>query len=154
MRLKVLTAREEALRGVLADASHKLAAFASPSSPAYKTLLEQLVAQGAAKLAGSGPLRVQCRQADQAAVTDVVAKVSRAHAGLQLTVDAAAFLPPPPDAVRGDAASCLGGVVVATADGTLKVVNTLDERLRISYEQNVPQMRVQVFGKSGGHLRT
>ena len=62
--------------------------------------------------------------------------------------------PPPPDAVRGDAASCLGGVVVATADGTLKVVNTLDERLRISYEQNVPQMRVQVFGKSGGHLRT
>lgn len=148
MRLKVLTAREEALKGLLTESSSKLAAFSSPSSPAYKALLEKLVAQGAAKLAGAGALKVRCRQVDLAAVQDAAAK-----AGKQLSVDTTAFLPPPPDAARPDAASCLGGVVVATADGSVNVCNTLEERLRISYEQNVPQLRIKIFGKSGGHLR-
>jgi V-type H+-transporting ATPase subunit E len=148
MRLKVLTAREEALKGLLRDSSAKLAAFASASSPAYKALLEKLVAQGAAKLAGAGALKVRCRQVDLAAVQEAVAKV-----GKQLSVDTGAFLPPPPDAARPDAASCLGGVVVATADGSLTVCNTLEERLHVAYEQNVPQLRIKIFGKSGGHLR-
>ncbi len=152
MRLKVLTAREEALRTLLAEASAKLAAFASPSSAAYKALLEKLVAQGAAKLAGTGSLTVRCRQVDLAAVQEAAVKVAKAH-GVALAVDTAAFLPPPPSPLQGDAASCLGGVVVATADGSASVANTLDERLRVSYELNVPDLRVQIFGKSGGHLR-
>jgi V-type H+-transporting ATPase subunit E len=154
MRLKVLTAREEALRGVLSDAATRVAAFAQPSSPAYKALLADLVAQGVAKMGGAdGALKVRCRQVDLAAVTDAVAKVAKAHPGVPLSVDTAAFLPPPPDAARPDATSCHGGVVVATADGSVKVSNTLEDRLKISYELNVPTMRVKVFGKSGGHLR-
>jgi len=150
MRLKVLTAREEALKGLLTESSAKLAAFASPSSAAYKALLEKLVAQGAAKLTGAGALKVRCRQVDLAAVQEAVAKAGKAA---QLSVDTASFLPPPPDAARPDAASCLGGVVVATADGAVTVSNTLEERLLISYQQNVPQLRIKIFGKSGGHLR-
>ena len=148
----MLTAREQALQSLLSEASAKLSAFASPSNAAYKALLEKLVAQGAAKLAGSGPLKVRCRQVDLAAVQDAVAKAGRAcPAGI--AVDTAAFLPPPPDAARPDAPSSLGGVTVATADGTCCVDNTLGERLRVSYELNVPQLRVHIFGKSGGHLR-
>jgi V-type H+-transporting ATPase subunit E len=152
MRLKVLTAREDALRAVLRDASARMAAFASPAAPAYKALLADLVAQGASKLAGAGALKVSCRQVDLAAVTEAAAKVAKTH-GVALTVDTTAFLPPPPDAARPDAASCYGGVVVATADGCTKVSNTLEDRLRISYDLNVPQLRIKVFGKSGGHLR-
>jgi hypothetical protein len=89
MRLKVLTAREEALKGLLAESSVKLAAFASPSSPAYKALLEKLVAQGAAKLAGAGALKVRCRQVDLAAVQDAAAK-----AGKQVSVDTITVVEP------------------------------------------------------------
>jgi V-type H+-transporting ATPase subunit E len=154
MRLKVLTAREEALRAVLADAGVRVAAFASPASPAYKALLGDLVAQGVAKMGrADGALKVRCRQVDLSAVTDAVAKVAKAHPNVPLSVDTTAFLPPPPDAARPDAACCHGGVVIATADGSVKVSNTLEDRLKISYELNVPQMRINVFGKSGGHLR-
>ena len=150
----MLTAREDALKGVLAEASSRLAAFASPSSPAYKALLADLVSQGVSKMGAVGALKVRCRQVDLAAVQEAVAKVSKAHPSVPLSVDSAAFLPPPPDPARPDAASCYGGVVVATADGTIKVSNTLEDRLRVAYDLNVPDLRIKIFGKSGGHLRT
>jgi vacuolar-type H+-ATPase subunit E/Vma4 len=153
MRLKVLTAREEALRAVLSDTSARLASFASPASPAYKNLLADLVTQAAAKLAAAGALKVRCRAVDQAAVTEAIAKASKSLPGVSITLDAAAALPPPPDAARPDAPACLGGVVVVSADGAQTVSNTLEDRLHISYELNVPTLRIKFFGKSGGHLR-
>jgi len=152
MRLKVLTAREEAMASLLADASAKLGAFASPSAPAYKALLETLVAQAAAKLAGSGALKVRCRQCDAAAAGEACVKAAKA-AGVPISLDTAAYLPPPPDAAKADAPACLGGVVVCTADGSLAVTNTLEQRLRIAYDLNAPDLRLEIFGKSGGHLR-
>ena len=46
-------------------------------------------------------------------------------------------LPPP--------CSC-GGVVVTSADGKIVCSNTLDDRLRITYSQNLPQIRTLLFG--------
>ena len=41
--------------------------------------------------------------------------------------------------------SC-GGIVVTSGDGRIVCSNTLDERLKISYQQNLPVVREQLFG--------
>ena len=41
--------------------------------------------------------------------------------------------------------SC-GGLVVTSADGKIVISNTLDDRLRISYAQNLPSVRGVLFG--------
>ena len=61
-----------------------------------------------------------------------------------VSVDAKNFLPPPPSA-DASVASCSGGVVVTTADGRTVVSNTLDDRLAISFEANLPELRRRLF---------
>ena len=140
------------MRSLVSEASVKLAAFAQPSSPAYKQLLVDLVVQGVVALEGASAV-VRCRQGDLAAVQEACTKAKgKLAAGATLTVDTASFLPPAPVA-GSDAPSCLGGVVVATADGKIKISNTLEDRLHLAYQANVPDLRVRIFGKSGGHLR-
>lgn len=41
--------------------------------------------------------------------------------------------------------SC-GGVVVTSADGRIVCSNTLDDRLRITYQANLPALRAVLFG--------
>ena len=41
--------------------------------------------------------------------------------------------------------SC-GGVVVSSADGKIVCSNTIDERLKIAYAQNLPMIRGEFFG--------
>ena len=144
------------MQALVSEASAKLAAFASPASPAYKQLLVELVVQGVSTLAGASAV-VRCRQGDLAAVQEACTKAKgllgpKLAAGSTITVDTSSFLPPAP--VSGsDAPSCLGGVVVATVDGKVKISNTLEDRLHLAYQANVPDLRVRIFGESGGHLR-
>ena len=145
------------MRSLVAEASSKLAAFASASSPAYKQLLVDLVVQGVAALEGASAV-VRCRQVDLAAVQEAASKAkgllgAKLASGSTITVDTASFLAPPPNPAQPDAASCLGGVQVASVDGKIKVSNTLEDRLHNAYQANVPDLRIRIFGKSGGHLR-
>jgi V-type H+-transporting ATPase subunit E len=39
-----------------------------------------------------------------------------------------------------------GGVVVTSADGRIVVSNTLDHRVHIAYEANLPDIRGKLFG--------
>ena len=39
-----------------------------------------------------------------------------------------------------------GGVVVTSADGRVVVSNTLDQRVHIAYEANLPDIRNKLFG--------
>lgn len=39
-----------------------------------------------------------------------------------------------------------GGVVVTSANGLIVCSNTLDERLRIAYNQTLPDIRTALFG--------
>ena len=44
--------------------------------------------------------------------------------------------------------SCsVGGVVVTSTDGRVVCNNTLDARLEIAYQQNLPAVRAVLFGK-------
>lgn len=48
-------------------------------------------------------------------------------------------------AIASDPRSC-GGVVVTSADGKIVCSNTLDDRLRITYASNLPDVRALLFG--------
>lgn len=137
------------MRALLSDASTKLAAFSQPGNAAYKALLVDLIAQAVTLLEGAA-VTVRCRQADLGAVQEAAGKAkSKLGKDAQaVTVDTASFLPPGPNPAAPDAASCLGGVVVGTADGKIKVSNTLDERLREAYDSSLPQLRTAIFGKN------
>ena len=64
------------------------------------------------------------------------------------TLDTAHFLPPAPGSRDDpDVATCMGGVQVTSADGRIISSNTLDDRLRIIVEQNLPGIRSNLFGK-------
>jgi V-type H+-transporting ATPase subunit E len=43
------------------------------------------------------------------------------------------------------ACSC-GGVQVSSADGRIVCSNTLDDRVRIAYHSNLPEIREKLFG--------
>ena len=66
--------------------------------------------------------------------------------GLKLQLDAHANLPPPPGPANGEGASCVGGVHVISADGKTVCNNSLDDRLTVAFERNVPEIRTAIFG--------
>ena len=39
-----------------------------------------------------------------------------------------------------------GGAVLVSADGRIVCSNTLDDRLKISYSANLPEIRTRLFG--------
>lgn len=149
MRLKVLAAREASMASLLAEAAGRLASFAQANNKGYKSLLVALLAQAVAQLGGVA-CTVRCRTVDAALVAEVC---TEAKSGARISVDQASPLAPPPDAARPDAPHSLGGLVVCTLDGKTTVDNTLEERLAMAYQANVPELRQLIFGKSGGHLR-
>jgi V-type H+-transporting ATPase subunit E len=154
-RLRVLAARDAAIQGVTAEARDKVReAAANPA--AYRKLLQALIVQAMRKL-GEPAAVVRCRQADLPLVKEVV-EPARAQYKTQygddapaLTVDSAAFLPPGPSGGKGGsggdaAAACSGGVVLTSADGRIVCSNTLDDRVGIAYQANLPAIRAALFG--------
>lgn len=41
-----------------------------------------------------------------------------------------------------------GGIEAFTIDGKIRVVNTLEARLSMLFEQMIPEIRVKLFGKN------
>lgn len=104
-----------------------------------------------------------CRQQDVSVVQGVVSSaktkfVAAAKAsglphmgacakGVEVTVDQKHFLPPGPETVASpDLPSCCGGVVIVNGSGTISCTNTLDARLDIAFEEQLPVIREKVFG--------
>ena len=57
------------------------------------------------------------------------------------------FLPPGPETLASpDLPSCSGGVVLVNGNGTISCSNTLDARLDIAFEEQLPAIREKVFG--------
>ena len=65
--------------------------------------------------------------------------------GIDVAVHESTFLAPAPVAGSGKK-SCCGGVVVLNANNTISCDNTLDARLNIAFEEQLPEIRKRVFG--------
>jgi V-type H+-transporting ATPase subunit E len=94
-------------------------------------------------------ITVRCRQEDEAVIrgvldaasrkfTDVVKRQTGIAKQVKLTMDKT-FL---------DSASCSGGVVLLCQDNSIRVDNTLDTRLNLVMQADLPKLRSIVFGKN------
>lgn len=154
-RLKVLQAREESIGSLVHDARLALQNLTNDKGK-YKQLLVDLLVQALAKLNESAVV-VQAREIDLAIVKDSIssakAKFTEKYGKLapDVQIDGSAFLPPPPTTqttTDDESVSCTGGIVVYSADKKIKCNNTLDERLKISYTSQLPELRELLFGKA------
>jgi len=123
------------------------------SEATNKTFITKLIAQGLLMLLEED-VEVRCRAQDDALVTSclapamqeysaVILKESGAKRTVKVTLDKANKLPPqsscPP--------SCMGGVVLACANSTITIDNTIDARLSLLFDQAKPNIRKLMFTK-------
>lgn len=112
-----LGTREAAISAALEATAKQLAQFTG--TPAYADLLRHLTEESAAALGDSQPVCLTVKAGDVPLIEQVVAKM-----GVSATVDT--------DLEFGDTVwnSGLGGLIAATADRRVRVVNTLEMRLQ------------------------
>jgi V-type H+-transporting ATPase subunit E len=150
-RLRILKAREEGVQRLLANAHHKLADI-SKDQAAYKKLLQSLILQGLLKLQ-EPRVQIICRKEDKQ-IVDQVASVAaeeyrkKLSKECQIEVDNTVFLPPGPAHATNQAEICSGGVILSSNEGRIICSNTLDARLQMAFEQNLPAIRTILYGKS------
>lgn len=149
MRLKVLKAREGAIQEVLSAARQELMAVSK--SPQYKELMLALMVQGMKKL-GENKAVVKCREVDKSLVQSLMGEARKNYEAKygdpapEIQQNEKDFLKPPPEnGVDEPALTCLGGVVLTSGDGRIVLNNTLDDRLMISFQENLPTFRVKLF---------
>eukprot|EP01025_Chloroclados_australasicus_P016617 TRINITY_DN1837_c0_g1_i1.p1 TRINITY_DN1837_c0_g1~~TRINITY_DN1837_c0_g1_i1.p1 ORF type:complete len:228 (-),score=38.97 TRINITY_DN1837_c0_g1_i1:195-878(-) len=150
-RLEVLKARQAALKEIQKDVRVKLMEQVK-NSATYKALLVDLLVQAMNRMGDSKQI-VKCRQADltlvQGCLSQAQTKYKSEFGGTapELSVDTSNFLPPAPvDMDDDETPSCVGGIAVTSVDGRIVCSNTLDDRLEISYSQNLPTVRTVLFG--------
>jgi len=150
-RLKVLKAREDAMNQTLSDAFKRLNAIANSSQ--YKILLTNSIAQALLKI-DEPECFVICREVDHSLVNSVLDEAKTnykkvSNKTVKLLVDSSNRLSPPP--VEGSSApSCCGGIMLSTAEGKIICSNTLEQRLSMVYEQQLPAIRIKMFGQTSG----
>lgn len=150
MRIQVLGARETAIQEVVTEARARLREV-SKNPVTYKKLLTDLLVQALRKLEEKTAV-VKCRQIDLMAVREILEPARKQYTAMyseeapSVTLDQKDFLPPPPvDLNNTEIESCCGGVVVSSADGRITCSNTLDDRLKIAYQANLPDIRKKLF---------
>ena len=102
-----------------------------------------------------------CRQADLARVKAAAAKATQTfkakamasathqevgQKGCKVTVNETTFLEPAPTSADQAAPSCCGGIVALNGNNSISCNNTLDARLNIAFEEQLPAIRQMLFG--------
>jgi len=142
-RLQCLKARDDAIQAVLSEAASKLPSLVSASS--YSTLLENLITEALIQLADqSVQVKAVAGQetATKKALTAAEAKF-KAWATKEMGADWAAGIK-----VQLDSASLktgIGGVELVGFGGKITLTNTLQSRLLLAYETQLPKLRAALF---------
>jgi V-type H+-transporting ATPase subunit E len=149
-RLRTLRAHEEGVQKLLNNA-HRLLVDISKDKESYKALLQKLIVQGLMKLQEAN-VELVCRAEDvnlvSAVLPDSVAEYKkRTKQECTVLISKEIFLPSGSgDASKGDL--CSGGIILSSNDGKIICSNTLDARLAMTFEQNLPKIRTIIYGKS------
>jgi len=151
-RLRVLKAKEEGVQKLLTDAHKKLHSTVTQNPENYKRILHQLIVQSLIKL-NETKLKVLCRREDISLVNSAISSAAaeyKAKTGhtVELEIDKITYLPPSPASGSLEGDFCSGGVVLATPDGRIICSNTLDARLKMAYDQLLPEIRTTLYGAS------
>jgi V-type H+-transporting ATPase subunit E len=151
VRVRVLTARQAALDHVVEEARKKLVALTRDAA-GYRKLLAALICQGA-KTLDLPTAYVRGRKEDakrgEAAVEEAKALYTQTYKKQppKLVFDTRHHLASGPTGHDDpDAVTCIGGVAVTSEDFRISVNNTLDDRLKILVQANLPTVRTALFG--------
>jgi len=147
-RIKVLVARDQMMEELLNASRAKLGEVSK--SPQYKQLLAGLIAQGAKKLQDFQCI-VRCRKQDESVCKEAIALAAGRVSGLHPTLDLRESLPPSPE-ISKDGKSCVGGVLVISSNGKTTCDNTLDARVKNTFEALMPEIRTEIFGADGAKI--
>jgi len=148
-RLKLLKAREDLIFKLYNDAKQQLNTV-SRDPNTYKALLKQLILQGLLKLQETKVV-VKVREVDLDLARDCLSDASsqfKAKTGREVTLSLDTVFLAPPAGANNKGESCAGGVVLHSFGGRVVCDNTLDQRLALSFEQRLPEIRKVLFGAS------
>ena len=125
---------------------------------AYKKLLKQLLIQGLIRLI-EADVTLRCRKSDVAHLESVIEDAIKEYKKLMLSqvkalsgredipckvkVDKEHFLPEWNEADKLN--SCLGGFVMYCKKNRITCSQTLDDRIAMTYQQAIPQIRSELF---------
>lgn len=135
-RLRVLKARDDVVNQVRDECRSTL-----PAKPS-RQILKNLIVQGGLKLR-ENELKVRCRDTDVAEVQSVIPEAQQEirqklqNQALVLSLDTARIS-------KDECKS--GGIVIVGYNGRITVNNTLDQRMELAFEQNLPLVRKVLFG--------
>jgi V-type H+-transporting ATPase subunit E len=142
-RLQCLKARDDAMQAVLSEAASKLPSLVS--APTYSALLENLITEALIQLADQS-VKVKAvagqETATKKALTSAEAKF-KTWATKEMGADWAAGIK-----VEFDPASLktgIGGVELVGFGGKITLTNTLQSRLLLAYETQLPKLRAALF---------
>eukprot|EP00762_Andalucia_godoyi_P008252 ANDGO_03029.mRNA.1 V-type proton ATPase subunit E len=135
-RLKVLKARDDVVNQVREECRSSL-----PMKPS-RDILKNVIVQAVLKMRES-EVKIRCRDVDVAEVQAVLATAQQeARQKLQnqtLTITL--------DSARISKDDCKAGGVIATGyNDRISVNNTMDQRMELAFEQNLPLVRKVLFG--------
>ena len=141
-RSRLLSAREEFIVKLAAEAGARLSNVASSNAGAYNVLLKGLIKQAIERLKGEKIIEVHARPQDVA-----IAQKAAAAAAAEIAASRGASAPALTVTAVADAslASSAGGVVVWTAAGRIKCNNTLEARLGLALHDLTPVIRDILF---------
>eukprot|EP00708_Paratrimastix_pyriformis_P004205 GAFH01003044.1.p1 GENE.GAFH01003044.1~~GAFH01003044.1.p1 ORF type:complete len:260 (+),score=92.39 GAFH01003044.1:40-819(+) len=154
VRLDMLKQREATVQELIARAKAQMAQYVKDARK-YKPILTNLIAEGLLELM-EAQVTVRCRQEDLALVREVIPDALRlfhqnAQPDMEVAVDVdTTFLAAGPAA--GNANPCSGGVLLHCRDGRIKLANTLDDRIQISMEGLLPEVKKILFPQSTAQL--
>mmetsp|Transcript_26700 Transcript_26700/g.61453 ORF Transcript_26700/g.61453 Transcript_26700/m.61453 type:complete len:227 (+) Transcript_26700:91-771(+) len=146
-RLEKIKARNGVLEKITEDVRQQLVSQAS-----NKQFVQDLITQGLLMLL-EDEVTVQCRKEDEAMVKTVLEPAATAYSNIIKTQAGVTkrcklslspqYLPGAPS--TSGVPSCLGGVVLSCQNGSIKIDNTVDVRMRLALEQDKPKIRSLLF---------
>jgi len=150
-RLKLLKAREEGVQKILAVAHDRLAQL-SKDQKQYAVLVKALILQGLLKLR-EPKVDIVCRKEDVNLVQTLLGEAAAMYQqkvgqAVHLEIDSKTFLPSGREHSQKEGEFCSGGIVLSSHEGKIICSNTLDARLAMCFEQNLPTIRNTSYGRS------
>jgi V-type H+-transporting ATPase subunit E len=136
--------RNDLMDNLASETSTKLKTFAKPDNVKYRNLIKQLIIQGMVKLLETTVL-VQVRNIDVDFVKKLLPECQKEYAELlkretgeeykcNLEVDERQFL-----------SSETGGVNLLTMDKKITLINDLESRLKLAFDQHLPTLKSMLF---------
>ncbi|KAF6000625.1 V-ATPase V1 sector subunit E [Cyanidiococcus yangmingshanensis] len=155
-RLRVLRARETALRDLYEQAREQLVAFGNEAGSAYQQLLERLIDQGLGLMQPEPNVHLILRPRDRDLVESLLPRLRSRYQRVMLTSSSTNMDASSESQVSVALAenerlddTCAGGVILVSADGRVRCDNTLERRLEIAYQQNLAHLRELLYGDAG-----